>query len=147
MFSPLLKDISFLEDEGVFIEYLGRNVRGTVLCVFADNLEAHGLGGFTEPFRSRYVCRFCLATRDQMQSLSVLQGDFPMRTEASHDIHVHDVLQSDTQSSQFGVKGDCVLREALKHFHPVTGFAPDVLHDLLEGIVPIELSLCLQKFY
>lgn len=80
-----------------------------------------------------------------MKSMSVIQGDFPMRTETSHDIHVRDVLQSDTQSSQFGVKGDCVLREALKHFHPVTSFAPDILHDLLEGIVPVELCLCLQK--
>lgn len=38
-----------------------------------------------------------------------------------------------------------MLCEAWKHFHPVTGFAPDILLDLLEGIVPVELCLCLQK--
>lgn len=68
MFSPLLKDISILEEEGVFIESLGQNLKGTVFCVSADNLAAHGLGGFTESFRSEYACRFCLTTRDQMKS-------------------------------------------------------------------------------
>lgn len=68
VFSPLLKDISILEEEGVFIESLGQNLKGTVFCVSADNLAAHGLGGFTESFRSEYTCRFCLTTRDQMKS-------------------------------------------------------------------------------
>ncbi|RXN24230.1 sterile alpha motif domain-containing 3 [Labeo rohita] len=59
-------------------------------------------------------------------------------TVVKYYMHHHAVLcadKSDTQSSKFGVKGDCVLREALKHFHPVTGFAPDILHDLLEVLV------------
>lgn len=37
-----------------------------------------------------------------------------------------------------------VLRDFLDYFHPITGFPPDVLHDLLEGIVPVELSLCIK---
>lgn len=85
VFSPLLNDINILE-EGVSIESLGQNVRGTVFCVSADNLAAHGLRGFTESFRSEYVCRFCLTTRDQMQSMSVIQGDFPMRTGQSRNL-------------------------------------------------------------
>lgn len=86
VFSPLLNDINILEEEGVSIESLGQNVRGTVFCVSADNLAAHGLRGFTESFRSEYVCRFCLTTRDQMQSMSVIQGDFPMRTGQSRNL-------------------------------------------------------------
>ncbi len=31
---------------------------------------------------------------------------------------------------------------SLSHFHVTTGYPPDVLHDLLEGIVPGELALC-----
>ncbi len=30
-------------------------------------------------------------------------------------------------------------------FHPITGFPPDVLHDLFEGVIPVELSLCLKS--
>lgn len=32
----------------------------------------------------------------------------------------------------------------MSYFHPITGFPPDVLHDLFEGIVPEELAVCLQ---
>lgn len=37
------------------------------------------------------------------------------------------------------------MRECLNYFHPVAGFPADILHDLLEGIVPIELSLCVKE--
>lgn len=57
---------------------------------------------------------------------------------------MQDVLHGDSQS-QCGVKGDCVLRQSLQHFHPITGFPPDVLHDLFEGIVPVELARCIQE--
>ena len=46
--APLLRDLHTLEKDGVFIERVGQNVRGTVFCVSADNLAAHGLGGFVE---------------------------------------------------------------------------------------------------
>jgi hypothetical protein len=37
------------------------------------------------------------------------------------------------------------LNESLQHFHTTTGFPPDILHDLFEGIVPVELALCIQE--
>lgn len=46
-------------------------------------------------------------------------------------------------SRTYGVKGACPLTENLEHFHVVSGYPPDILHDILEGIVPAELSLCL----
>jgi len=33
----------------------------------------------------------------------------------------------------------------MNYFHTVTGFPPDILHKLLEAIVPMELSLCLKE--
>ena len=33
------------------------------------------------------------------------------------------------------------MSEKLEHFHVTSGYPPDVLHDLLEGIVPVELAL------
>lgn len=44
----------------------------------------------------------------------------------------------------YGVKGACLFTEKLEHFHVVTGYPPDILHDVLEGILPNELSLCLK---
>lgn len=43
----------------------------------------------------------------------------------------------------YGLKGACPLTQNLKHFHVVSGYPPDILHDILEGIVPTEVSLCL----
>lgn len=143
--APLLHDVRTLEQDGVFIERVGQNVRGTIFCVSADNLAAHGLGGFVESFRAGHVCRFCMGSIEQFQVIEVRERRFPQRTEASHDLHVQTVQESDTLSSHFGVKGGCVLRESLNYFHTITGFPPDILHDLLEGIVPMELSLCVKE--
>ena len=50
--APLLRDVHTLENDGVLIESIAQNVKGTVFCVSADNLAAHGLGGFVESFRT-----------------------------------------------------------------------------------------------
>lgn len=47
---PLLKDLITLEQCGVFISQLNECIRGTVSCVIADNLGAHGLAEFVESF-------------------------------------------------------------------------------------------------
>lgn len=43
----------------------------------------------------------------------------------------------------YGVKSKCVLPEKLTTFNVTSGFPPDIVHDLFEGIVPVEISLCL----
>lgn len=40
-----------------------------------------------------------------------------------------------------GVKKKCVLSEKLTTFNVTSGFPPDIVHDLFEGIVPMEMSL------
>lgn len=142
--SPLLKDLRTLEQDGIFIETVGQCFRGTVLCVAADNLAAHGLAGFVQCFRGHYVCRFCCCTTDQIQSSEVSEAEFSMRTKACHDLHVQSVVQGEN-ATHFGVTGECALSKALQHFHPITGFPPDILHDLFEGIVPVELALCIRE--
>lgn len=82
-FGPLLQDLCTLEQDNVFIECLGESVRGTVSCVVSDNLAAHALAGFVQCFTAGYICRFCNATRDQIQSHDVGDGVFSLRTKAS----------------------------------------------------------------
>lgn len=47
---PLLKDLSVLEQQGVFVACAGKNIKRTVYCVAADNLGAHSLVGLLENF-------------------------------------------------------------------------------------------------
>ena len=66
---PLIKDIKSLEKHGVFVEVLGKFVKGTVFCVCADNLGAHSLAGFHESFNVEKFCRFCCLNRDQIATV------------------------------------------------------------------------------
>lgn len=135
-----------MEEEGVFISLLGKNVRGTVQCVVADNLGAHSIGGFVESFSGQYTCRFCLGQRSEFQLKEVRTGAFQSRTKEEHTVHVQKVLQDSSLVHYCGVKRQCVLTEKLNYFHVLSGYPPDLLHDLFEGIIPLEVALCLNLF-
>lgn len=139
---PLLRDLEHLENQCLYIEKLGTHVQGTIAFVSADNLAAHSLAGFQESFSVDKCCRFCLASRKDIQTVQVKSGSFALRTKRSHDDNVLCLSRDETVKSVEGVKASCVLNR-LEHFHSSTGFPPDILHDVVEGIVPAELSLCL----
>lgn len=141
---PLIKDIQILENQGLFIQRLGASVKGTVLFVSADNLVAHSLAGFQESFTVDKFCRFCLASRSDIQTTEVRGGLFPLRTKLTNEANVLEVKQNQHVKNVNGVNRDSVWNEST-YFHTVTGFPPDFLHDLLEGIVPVELSFCPNK--
>lgn len=46
-------------------------VKGTVHSVIADNLGAHALAGFIDSFSGHYICRFCTARKEEIQSTDV----------------------------------------------------------------------------
>lgn len=86
-----------------------------------------------------FVCR-----REEIQTCDVRSGNFVLRTPDLYDESVNLLNQSDHVSVD-GVKRECPLNR-LTGFHACQGFPPDFLHDVLEGIVPVELSLCLVDF-
>lgn len=139
----LLKDLSVLEQK-VFVPSAGKNIKGTVYCVAADNLAAHSLGGLVESFNGPYICRFCLGPRSEYCQNQ--GGEFQKRTKEAHELHVKAIRENSKSLHCYGVKRACPLTEKLSHFHFVTGYPPDILHDLFEGIVPSELALCLSAF-
>lgn len=146
---PLVNDLITLEQQGVFVNHLETFIRGTVQYVVADSLGAHALPGFVENFSGEYFCRFCNATRTDIQSKEVRDGVFPLRSEEQHDVHVADACEK--EEACFGVKNACPLSVNLSYFKVTAGFPKDVAHDLLEGIVPVELAgcfeICIKKKY
>lgn len=140
---PLLKDLVQLEEEGLFIPVFARKIKGTVVSIIADNLGAHSICGFVESFSGSYICRFCLGQLPEFQEKEVRTGSFKARTKEEHSLHLQAVLESPRLTHCFGVKRQCALTDKLKHFHVLSGYPPDLLHDLFEGIVPLELALCL----
>lgn len=110
---PLLKDLGVLEKEGIFISSLGKNVRGTVMCVVADNSTAHSLAGFVENFSGPYPCRFCLGQHSDLQLKEVHSGAFQRRTHEQHTLHIQAALQDTTVGHSFGVKRQCIMTDKL----------------------------------
>lgn len=141
IFEPLLQDLVILEQQGVFIDNLGVNFKGTVQYVVADSLGAHGLAGFVESFSGDYFCRFCTATRSEIESKAT-NSDFSLRTEELHRVHI--ATARETGVACCGVKSSCVLADSLSFFKVTAGFPPDLAHDLFEGIVPFEIAECLR---
>lgn len=141
IFEPLLQDLKILEDLGVYIPLLNESVKGTVLSIVADNLGAHSVAGFMQSFSVEYYCRFCTGNSSNIQLHSVASGAFSLRTKELHQAHVKQAQE--TGGCYFGVKKDCVFTKNLSHFHVIFGYPPDVVHDVFEGIIPVELARCL----
>ena len=140
---PLIDDLITLKQEGLFIAKLGKTVKGFVHCVVADNLGAHSLAGFVEKCSGKYVCRFCTAENVDIQTTEVRSGAFCLRSEEIHTSHLK-AIEENSFDCHFGVKRKCVLSENLPYFSVTESFPPDIAHDLFEGIIPVEIALCLK---
>ncbi len=89
----LIYDLKSLEQNGVYPEQLGESVKGTVLYVSADNLDAHSLAGFLESFTVDKFCRFYLASSSDTQQQEVHSGFYELRDKDSHERQVQEVRE------------------------------------------------------
>lgn len=69
---------------------------------------------------------------------------FTLRNKELYDIHV-STAKCDAKP-RCGVKRQQVFSANLFYFNVCTGYPPDVAHDILEGILPVELAYCLNLF-
>ncbi|CAC5388564.1 unnamed protein product [Mytilus coruscus] len=132
---PLIYDLKLLETEGITITKSDGDHKfyGSLSVVLADNLGAHGIGGFLESFSCLRNCRFCFVTRDNMQT-QLYCDDFNLRTEEMHSAQLKNLERDSSLSSVYGVKGDSPLN-SLEYFHVTQGLPSDLAHDLFEGVV------------
>lgn len=151
---PLVTDLKDLEN-GVSMK-IGMNsqiVRGTLVAIIADNLASHQIGGFKIGFSKGFrKCRFCLGTDDDIQN-GFFDSDFVPRTKDQHDRHCASLNTPELREHfqrLYGIVSDSILNELL-YFHVIGGLAPDVMHDILEGILPLVLGKlilhCLKEKY
>ena len=121
------------------------NVHRLLNFFSADNLGANSLFGFQESFNANRFCRYCQAEKVDVQE-KFYENQFIRRNRESYDLHVNVVLANNSQPNvnDAGIKKACCLNN-LKWFHCTEQNIIDCMHDLLEGIVPLEISLILQK--
>ena len=134
--SPLLGDIRKLETSGISIVFEDNLLHfwGSVSLFSADNLSAHGIGGFYENFSTvDKICRFCMCSRKNLDDTDIT--NFMTRTPKGYLNQVSAIEANPQLSKLYGVKENSCLN-GLKFFHVIDGLPPDVGHDFFEGVVP-----------
>lgn len=138
----IVDDINLLSLHG--IELAGGHMKkGTITQFSADNLGANSLFGFVESFMASHYCRLCLLSKEETQNC-FRENEAQMRTLHSYNVHTEE---SDNYAAAhvFGVKRNSVLNDCI-HFHVLSNFSMDIMHDLLEGVVQYEMKLVLKYF-
>jgi len=144
--APLVRDLKQLE-QGVDLRLRdGRVVhrRGTVVQVTGDNLGLNQLCGFVESFSAIHFCRVCTISRDDCDE-PFRDDCLELRTKDQYSQQLEGVLEGTLRTRDCGIKTSCLLND-LQYFHITENITVDVMHDLLEGVVPFELKLILFHF-
>lgn len=142
LMNPLLYDLKLLE-EGLM--HNDQTIRGVLTHIIGDNLAMNQIFGFVESFSADYFCRFCMMPRQETQHSA---GPVPSELYRTHDTHSGHCEEAKTDKKAFrrhGVKSSLLLDD-LVHFNSVESMSADIMHDLLEGIVKVELALILQSY-
>lgn len=136
---PLLRDLCELQCRGVSVDIDDKSCvfKGSVISICADNLSAHSLAGFNTCFSQGRICRFCLCHHRDIGNKTE-ESECILRTPDTHRRH----LQVPDGKSLYGVTGRCPF-DKLPHFEVTESFPPDLMHDILEGVIPQVLKLVL----
>lgn len=146
---PIVEDLKKLES-GVDIEVNQTKlpVYGTLVAIIADNLASHQLGGFKCGFSKSFrKCRTCLGSEEEIQS-NFSHASFITRTKEMHEDHCKLIgIESLEQhySKLYGINHRSIFND-LKYFHVIGGLPPDIMHDILEGILPQTISRMLRYY-
>ena len=115
-----------------------QTVKGVLVDFAGDNLARHQIFGFLQSFRANYFCEWCMTDQELMQN-KFHESDFQLRTATSLASDVQAVKDGTRGSNETGVRDHSVLN-SLTYFHTLNS-GPEVMHDILEGILVNELKL------
>lgn len=134
----IAKEIRELE-MGVLID--NRLVYGTLVALSGDNLGLNGILGMVESFSATHYCRFCMMTKEECQyTFSSVKANSLARNAIDHRSHV-----AESNPRETGVVCGSPLDE-LQYFKVIESFTPDIMHDILEGVLKLELPLIMESF-
>ena len=123
-------------------------MHGTLSIIQADNPASSSLGGFKESASAFRGCRQCMASSDDMRK-AFDEREFSLRTPLLHDQQCDELDAAEPElyedlSKSFGINRRSILND-LQYFHVASGsLLPDVMHDMLEGVLQYETKLLLQ---
>jgi len=141
--NTLVKELIKLEKQGLEVVVQGKKY--TFRCflsqIVGDNLGIHALFGYMQNFsKATHACDLCMATQDNMQS-EFTEGN--LRTPALYEQYAADLAAGKVSKSDCGINEPCTSFDGLKYYHLARNDSSDVMHDLLEGVIPLEVKLLL----
>ena len=148
---PYIKDLNILSTTGITVSISGeqRTFKGALLTFLADNLASNELGGFKKSFSFAFrSCRTCMVTKDSLGS-SFVSNKFELRTSSKHQKQLEEITgpAASFYSSAYGINRRSSLLD-IEFFNIFEGGLPhDAMHDILEGIAPLEIKLLLSHCF
>ena len=140
IFAQFIRDMNDLSTDGIDVatDYFQGNIKVAIGQVVGDNLGIHSLFGFSEGFTANFPCRTCKIHRRNIP-VELTENRELLRTVENyeHDLEINNLQQT-------GVKSPCPLN-GINGFHIMDNRAPDIMHDILEGICPLEVKLVLHQ--
>nr|XP_054591281.1 uncharacterized protein LOC129155120 isoform X1 [Nothobranchius furzeri]XP_054591300.1 uncharacterized protein LOC129155133 isoform X1 [Nothobranchius furzeri]XP_054591301.1 uncharacterized protein LOC129155133 isoform X1 [Nothobranchius furzeri]XP_054591321.1 uncharacterized protein LOC129155141 isoform X1 [Nothobranchius furzeri]XP_054591322.1 uncharacterized protein LOC129155141 isoform X1 [Nothobranchius furzeri]XP_054591360.1 uncharacterized protein LOC129155163 isoform X1 [Nothobranch len=135
---PIVNDIKDMELNGFHVETTRFSgiVKAGVAQVCGDNLGLNGILGYTESFAGNSVCRWCRVHKEVLR-VQTVEAPSSIRDKVNYhsDLLLH-------KPAETGIKRECSLNK-LQFYHVTDNVAPDVMHDILEGIGGYEIKLVL----
>ncbi|XP_028418114.1 uncharacterized protein LOC114543241 [Dendronephthya gigantea] len=145
---PFMADLKKLEqDTGhpFTVQGTEQNFCGSIVYTSADNLGAQQLGGFKESCSAHRPCRYCLATAEEMKS-KFHEKDFVLRTKEDYKDQINQVeTYGEHFSKTYGLNRRSILNES-DYYHVIGGLPPDIMHDILEGVLQYETKEMLKHY-
>ena len=144
---PFVDDLKHLYADGITVT-LGSTEStyyGALIAFLADTQAAHKVGGFKGSMSFAYrLCRSCMATRDDIQSLFT-ESFFDLRIPEQHEEQCQSLVGPNRHenSVKYGINRTSILEE-VPGYSVVNGLPHDIMHDLFEGVVHYELKLFFQ---
>lgn len=142
---PLIDELKQLESEnGVNIDLTDETIytlRAVLNDFIGDGAAVYEILGLLSP-TTRCFCRECLSLRTNLRlgiHTSVL------RTRESNEWQLQQISEGKFQPKDFGVQENSILN-CLKFFNSTENFTYDIMHDLLEGICPMDIKFVLRFF-
>lgn len=144
---PIVKDFKKMENGINYAD--GTLITSSLFATAGDNLSQNSACNLKESFgKTRHPCRFCLADLTQIRKI-VEEDKSLLRTKEEHDRQVESIENAAGQEKeklmmQYGIKGRSILNECYEH-HITEGAPPDLVHDLILGVLTRTLQNFLQN--
>ena len=108
--------------------------------VTCDNLALNSIFGHIESFSCDFFCTICYASQTDIQKY-YSEDHFQLRTIQSYNADI-TAQQKNGKKHHRGVKKPCKLNDIVG-YHITNNWSLDIMHIVLEGIVPYELGCIL----